>query len=109
GEVLDRALEVDGVQVRAAFIKVGDHMMIELIEHQAQDPQPFTLRNCDVGAMHVGFDVDDIHAVHDQLKEKGVHINAEPVQLDGTGGRLDGLWFCYFRDPDGLQLELIQG
>jgi catechol 2,3-dioxygenase-like lactoylglutathione lyase family enzyme len=83
--------------------------MFELLQHNAQDPKPFDRRNCDTGSIHVCFEVDDIHAVHDALKAHGgIHINAEPALLDGTGGDLDGYWFCYFRDPDGIQLELIQ-
>jgi catechol 2,3-dioxygenase-like lactoylglutathione lyase family enzyme len=108
GEMLSQMLEVPGVDVRAAFIKVGEHTMFELLQHNAQDPQAFTLRNCDVGATHICFEVDDIHAAHEMLETKGVHINAPPALLDGTGGDLDGYWFCYFRDPDGVQLELIQ-
>jgi catechol 2,3-dioxygenase-like lactoylglutathione lyase family enzyme len=108
GEMLEQMLEVPGVDVRAAFVKVGDHTMFELLEHRAQDPKPFELRNCDVGSTHICFEVDDIHAAYDELQAKGVHINAAPASLDGTGGDLDGYWFCYFRDPDGIQLELIQ-
>jgi catechol 2,3-dioxygenase-like lactoylglutathione lyase family enzyme len=108
GEVLSQMLEVPDADVRAAFVKVGDHMQFELLQYHAPTPEPYTLRNCDIGAVHICFEVDDIHAAHDELKAKGVHINSPPVPLDGTGGDLDGHWFCYFRDPDGVQLELME-
>jgi methylmalonyl-CoA epimerase len=108
GEVLSQVLEVPDADLRAAFVKVGDHTMFELLQYNSPAPEPYTLRNSDVGAIHICFEVDDIQAAHDQLKAKGVHINHPPVPLDGTGGDLDGYWFCYFRDPDGVQLELMQ-
>jgi catechol 2,3-dioxygenase-like lactoylglutathione lyase family enzyme len=108
GEVLSQMLEVPGADLRGVFIKVGDHVMFELLQYNSPAPEPYALRNCDVGAVHICFEVDDIHAAHEQLKASGVHINHAPVPLDGTGGDLDGYWFCYFRDPDGVQLELMQ-
>ena len=64
----------------------------------------FTLRNCDVGATHVCCEVDDIDAVYADLRAKGVAFSVEPSQV--LGGVLEGDRYCYFRDPDGIQLEL---
>jgi catechol 2,3-dioxygenase-like lactoylglutathione lyase family enzyme len=108
GEMLAQMLEVPNVDVRAAFVQVDENTQFELLQHNNPDRKPFGLRNCDVGAVHICFEVDDIHAVYEELKARGVHINREPALLDGTGGDLDGHWFCYFRDPDGVQLELMQ-
>jgi catechol 2,3-dioxygenase-like lactoylglutathione lyase family enzyme len=108
GEGLSQMLEVPGAALRAAFVKVGEHTMFELLEWSSPVSTPYALTNSDIGAVHICFEVDDILAAHEQLEAKGVHINHPPVSLDGTGGDLDGYWFCYFRDPDGTQLELMQ-
>jgi len=108
GEMLEQMLEVPGADLKAAFVQVDANTQFELLQWKTPASEPFTQRNCDIGAVHICFEVEDIHAAYEQLKEKGVHINAAPALLDGTGGDLDGHWFCYFRDPDGVQLELMQ-
>lgn len=52
------------------------------------------------GLRHLAFHVDDIEPVVAQLKARG--IETEPIRVDPfTGGRM-----TFFRDPDGLPLEL---
>jgi len=108
GAAIDEMFEVSGASVRGYFVKVGDHVMLELLEYSAPTPKPFELRNCDVGAVHICFEVDDIDAAYASLKAKGVHINAEPMRLGDNGGDLAGHAFMYFRDPDGVQLQLFE-
>ena len=53
-----------------------------------------------LGLRHLAFHVDDVEAAAAWLKEMG--IETEPVREDlVNGGR-----FTFFRDPDGLPLEL---
>jgi len=47
--------------------------------------------------------VDDVWAVADRLKEKGVRIIYPPNHA------LGGVDTCFFADPDGNALELING
>ena len=54
------------------------------------------------GLRHLAFRVSDITATVRELEEKG--IPCEPVRTDpATGCR-----FTFFRDPDGLPLELYE-
>jgi len=62
--------------------------------------------------MHLCFEVDDMDSAVRHLKERGVHLNADPVVLaSGEGihaGELTGTKILYLRDPDGIQLELFE-
>ncbi len=53
----------------------------------------------------VYFQVPDIRAVFDSLKEKGVRFAAEPHLVNRSGN--SELWLAEFSDPDGNQLALM--
>ena len=105
-------VEVGNASMRASFVLAGDNVLLELIQYDNPRPKPFTGRNCDVGVMHLCFEVDDLDAAHRDLVGRGVHVNAAPVVLqDGDGvdaGPLAGTKILYLRDPDGIQLELFE-
>lgn len=105
-------VEVENPSIRASFVLAGDNVLLELIQYDAPLPKPLTGRNCDVGVMHLCFEVDDLGAAYRDMVERGVHVNADPVVLrDGDGidaGQLAGTTLLYLRDPDGIQLELFQ-
>jgi catechol 2,3-dioxygenase-like lactoylglutathione lyase family enzyme len=105
GPVLDRTVGLENARLRYAMLELADAgCRLELIEYESPIGEDFALRNCDVGATHICFEVDDIDAVYDELRAKGVAFSVEPSQV--LGGVLEGDRYCYFRDPDGIQLEL---
>ena len=53
-----------------------------------------------LGLRHLAFRVDDIRKAVAELEGKG--IACEPIRVDPCSGRP----FTFFRDPDGLPLEL---
>jgi catechol 2,3-dioxygenase-like lactoylglutathione lyase family enzyme len=106
GEATSRAVQVDDVQIKAVFLGVGDHTQVELLEYTSPVGKPFELRNCDIGAVHICFEVDDIQAAYDELVANGVVFNAPPAYIDE--GLLAGVTFAYFRDPDNIQLEIFE-
>ena len=60
-------------------------------------PQPYNLGECE---FHLAFRVEDIEPAVRWLS--GMGIETEPIREDAVnGGR-----FTFFRDPDGLPLEL---
>ena len=59
-----------------------------------------------LGAMHLAFDVDDIQAKVKELEAKGVKFLTPPNVV--TEGDLKGWNWVYFKDPDGITLELIE-
>ena len=104
GPELDAAVGLEGISVSVAFLRAGN-TLLELLQYHEPEGEDFGLRNCDVGAIHVCFEVDDIHATHRDLVAKGVTFSTEPMRWVMPAGEA---WYCYFRDPDGIQLELFQ-
>jgi catechol 2,3-dioxygenase-like lactoylglutathione lyase family enzyme len=103
GPDLERTVQLEGARLRFAFLQLGG-CRLELLEYESPIGEDFTLRNCDVGAIHVCFEVEDIDGVYAALRAKGVEFSIEPARVQG--GVLQGDRYCYFRDPDGIQLEL---
>jgi catechol 2,3-dioxygenase-like lactoylglutathione lyase family enzyme len=59
-----------------------------------------------VGVAHLSFVVGDIGAEYQRLAGNGVEFISAPVDISegmNKGGRA-----CYFKDPDGITLELFQ-
>jgi catechol 2,3-dioxygenase-like lactoylglutathione lyase family enzyme len=108
GEAISLAVEIPSAEMNVAFLAVGDHLLLELLEYTNPRGIPYTLRNCDVGAVHVCFQVDDILQTYGEMSKIGVKFNHPPIELGEDSGELAGYWFAYFRDPDGVQLELFQ-
>lgn len=78
-------------------LKIGDSE-IELFSFPNSPKRPSYPEAC--GLRHLCFKVDDIEAAVNMLKDKG--IETEEIRLDEyTNTR-----FVFFRDPDGLPLEL---
>jgi catechol 2,3-dioxygenase-like lactoylglutathione lyase family enzyme len=102
GPELSQTVQLDGARLRFAFLPLGG-TILELLEYESPVGEDFALRNCDVGALHVCFEVDDIDAVYAELRRKGVEFSIEPTRQRGP---IEGDRCCYFRDLDGIQLEL---
>ncbi|TCL62084.1 lactoylglutathione lyase [Hydrogenispora ethanolica] len=51
---------------------------------------------------HLCLEVDDIHAIADRLRAKGLTLDVEPKQ-----GK-DGNYQCWVRDPDDNRIEFMQ-
>lgn len=89
---------LQGEGMNIAFIDIGG-TRLELIESKDRtDPAPPTFS----GLGHVALEVDDVDAVYRDLVAKGVKFHVPPTDA-GHGIRL-----AFFRDPDGLELELFR-
>ena len=106
GEELSEAVGLPGTRMKLALFEVGDGAL-ELIEYLSpkSDFERALPPNA-VGAMHVAFRVDDAEA---KMKE----LHAEEVEFMSslnveTEGDFAGWKWVYFKDPDGIILELIE-
>ena len=102
---LSRGLGVPDAKLRATFLNLPNSTtQIEMIEYLAPDAAPLTpgLSANRVGYGHVAFQVDDIDAEYERISAHGVTWVSTPVTLEG------GLRFCWFNDPDGNTVEIIQ-
>ena len=59
-----------------------------------------------MGSTHVCIDVPDLQKAYDDLREKGIEFLAPPLHIDS--GPLEGCSFVYFKDPNGVTLELFE-
>ncbi|MFW5998826.1 MAG: VOC family protein [Halanaerobiaceae bacterium] len=58
--------------------------------------------NEDIGIKHLAFKVDDVDEIVDKLRQENVEIEVEPLETDGVK-------LAFFKDPDGILLEVIEG
>ncbi|MCS5497847.1 VOC family protein [Cnuibacter physcomitrellae] len=103
GEELARSVQVPGAVLSFSMIRIGS-TRIEFLEYHEPDGKPFDRSNADIGSAHICLEVDDIDAAIADLTARGVEFSGPPVTL--TDGSLQGCRWAYFRDPDGIQLEL---
>lgn len=103
GEAVETAVGVPGARLRVAAV-AGRNVFLELIEYVSAAGDRSPPRTNDIGAAHVGFEVDDIEATHARLLAEGItFVSAPSAPLDERGGRI-----AFLRDPDGILVELIQ-
>ena len=59
-------------------------------------------------ASEICFAVEDIYSVYKELKEKGVKFISEPQEFDFSESGYGKSIAVYFKDPDGIILELTE-
>ena len=105
-EALGPAVGVPGASLRQVCLILGDTFM-ELLEYKtppSETSKPLMSHN--IGASHVGFQVDDIYAAKADLEAKGIAFYSDVNVVDE--GVLAGWRWVYFSDPDGYPLELVE-
>lgn len=107
GPELEKGVGVPGARLRQVSLWVGEYSTMELIEYgNRPDVSTAPVPNNYLGAAHVCFKVDDVHAMKAELERKGVAFYSDVNVVDT--GPLAGWRWVYFSDPDGLALELVE-
>jgi catechol 2,3-dioxygenase-like lactoylglutathione lyase family enzyme len=103
---IENVVGVPGAAVTLAVVQGPGHS-IELLEYGAPDDR-HTLkpRSCDVGSVHVAFEVDNLDALLDRVKQAGWNPVGTPQTV--AQGERAGLRLVYVRGPDGVTLEFLQ-
>lgn len=81
-------------------LKVNDTTQIELFSFPNPPARVNTPEAC--GLRHLSFGVTHLEATVTELERKGIAI--EPIRLDDLTGKR----YTFFKDPDGLPLELYE-
>jgi len=81
-------------------LQVGDNAQIELFSFPNPPARVNSPEAC--GLRHLSFKVENLDAAVADLNTKD--IPTEPIRLDELTGRR----FTFFKDPDGLPLELYE-
>lgn len=105
GPELSRAVGVPDANLRFAFLRFGS-CVVELLCYDNEREDNLGRSNADVGSAHVCIDVPDLQAAYEDLLAKGVEFLAPPLRI--ADGPLQGCSFVYFKDPNGVTLELFQ-
>lgn len=79
---------------------------LELIQYLSPKGQPVDTLRCNPGNAHICFRTENIRSDYERLSAEGVEFISEPVEV--TAGMNRGALVAYFRDPDGITMELQQ-
>ena len=113
GEWIDEIVGLKGVVAEVVFIIAPEgEPRIELLSYKTPKGEaisPNSMANT-IGLRHIAFRVDDINAMANRLKDAGVKLLSDPIQVPETvlppeAGRKS---LCYFHDPDGVLLEIAE-
>lgn len=81
-------------------LSLGGRYQIELFSFPSPPPRPDAPEAA--GLRHLAFKVDEVGASRERLVALGVEVEA--IRIDPLTGKR----FCFFKDPDGLPLELYE-
>ncbi len=84
----------------AAYMKVDEDTVLELFRTDGTLPV-YEPGDGHIGLKHIAFDVDDVDAWYEKLRELGLEITLEPCDVSAIGKRV-----LLFRAPDQVIVEL---
>lgn len=106
-QIISKVIGVEGAKVEIAYMR-SSTTTVELLCYSAPDDQKYYApRACDVGSLHLGFNVPDMDGALEKAKNYGLNLMGDVVIIDA--GPNKGSRIAYLRDEiDGVVLELIQ-
>ena len=94
--------------LKAVFLTLADFRLevFQMAESRAPDDEQLDFgRYLTVhGLKHVALGVDDLPGARRELEQRGVSFITEIMDVPDSGGER----FCFFRDPDGVLIELFE-
>lgn len=89
-------------ELNIAFLELGSSSIELLARRDSNASLEASPRKGNLGLAHIAFRVSNIDEVFSELRDKGVEFSSPPYDAEG-GPRI-----VFFKDPDGVVLELIQ-
>lgn len=117
GEILMEGPETDalfgrkGCKARVAYLNGSDHIMappLELIQFVDEPSRKDSADLMKTSISEICFRVQDIDAVYEHLIANGVDCLSAPQSFDFTADGFGKSKAIYFRDPDGIIMELME-
>jgi catechol 2,3-dioxygenase-like lactoylglutathione lyase family enzyme len=100
GSSVEQLTSIVGAKLQAAFV-TSDDLVLEFIQFiDKQSDLPVAAPN-QIGALHLGFVVEDVRKAYEELSAQGVHFYSEPVYHARRGN-----YSVMATDPDGIPIEL---
>jgi glyoxylase I family protein len=81
-------------------LQIGDQYQLELFSFPSPSSRPSSPEAC--GLRHIAFEVEDVKDTSRRLNGLGVAV--EPIRVDEATNKS----FTFFRDPDGLPIEIYE-
>lgn len=98
-------VDQEGGELQIAVMDISGRR-VEFIEYKDPKAQPYHMNPSIAGSAHLAFKVDGIEETKKELEAAGVEFHSD-IQSFQEGGKVEWKW-CYFRDPDGIILELVE-
>lgn len=96
-------------QAKVAYLKTPDSdTLIELIQFLTPAAVHFECDLFKISISEICFYTDNLEAEYLRLKQAGVEFISEPQDFDFSDDGFGKSRAVYFKDPDGIILELIQ-
>jgi len=100
------ATGIKGAHLKTDYLEMPGGHRLELIQYLCPPGGKLDPRTNNVGSAHLALIVDDLRAMHRELKGRGFRFKGEPIEI--PAGPNKGNWMVYLLDPDDFTLELIQ-
>jgi len=101
GPEVDNLTGCPGSELRIIFLRANEDML-ELIEYIPKGKKLEENQASDTGSAHICLKTENIQALYKKLSDYGARIHFPPQNLGGVD-------VMYFRDPDGIIIESMQG
>ena len=112
GEWIEHVTGLSGVRAHCIFLQLpGMDVRLELLQYLAPSGEEFSenAQPHTIGLRHLAWETSELDALSNRLREAGMVFVSAPVEVPfpvGPQGLKKRL--CYFRDPDGVLLELAE-
>jgi catechol 2,3-dioxygenase-like lactoylglutathione lyase family enzyme len=106
---IGRIVGYPGAIQHAAFFRLPgqSELFLELIEYLHPLPGVVDMESYNAGNAHLCLACDDLHLEYDRIKKIGGTFRSdEPISSDY--GVFEGARTAYFRDPDGISIQIVQ-
>ena len=111
GDETDRLFQIKNCIAKIAYLNGSKDSLappIELIQFVSEDCEIDTPTLRKTSISEICFRVDNIDKVYSDLKSKGVEFLSEPQLFDFRKDGFSKSKAVYFKDPDGVILELME-
>jgi catechol 2,3-dioxygenase-like lactoylglutathione lyase family enzyme len=92
---------LSGNRAALVFLSINGSLL-ELVEYTPTGKPLVDNKAGDTGSAHLCFRTENIQDLYQKLSANGVRLHCAPQDV-GFG------WVMYFRDPDGIILEAMEG
>jgi catechol 2,3-dioxygenase-like lactoylglutathione lyase family enzyme len=107
GDLIETATGIPGAHLRVQKVQVKD-FVIEFIQYLSPPGKELKGNTNDVGYPHIGFVVDDIAGLYEDMKGKGVQFKSPPCTISDESNPMKGWQLIYLWGPEDMTLELVQ-